>query len=163
MEEFLRTVRQSRWYKYPAIDWLAEGELQGDALSDINTQNGKLSVYRINDEDEMQHVIVALAATKENMANLDYILFDDYELSSFGITVIQSDGNTASTVANELHYELGNLSASRLVRLAQVVSVGRQGRIPEQQIRVRLQKAADDGHLDKTRIKFKKMRDALQW
>ena len=163
MRQFLRTVRQARWHKYPEISWLVEGELQGDVLTDMSTDKGRLSVYRINNEDDLQRVITALAATRDNMANLDYAIFEDSELGSLGITISQTDGNTADMTTNGLHYELGNLSARRLARLAEVVSAGNHDRVPEKLIRAWLQDAASTGHLDRTKIKSEKMQNALQW
>ena len=163
MRQFLRTVRQARWHKYPEIDWLVKGELQGDALADMRTDGGRLSVYRIDNEDDLQRVITALAATRDSIANLDYAIFEDSGLGSLGITIRQTDGNTADIITNGLHYELGNLSVSRLARLAKAVSAGMHDRILEKQIGTWLQEAASAGHLDKTRIKSKKIQNALQW
>ena len=87
----------------------------------------------------------------------------DSGLGSLGITIRQTDGNTADIITNGLHYELGNLSVSRLARLAKAVSAGMHDRILEKQIGTWLQEAASAGHLDKTRIKSKKMQNALQW
>ena len=130
MRQFLRTVRQARWHKYPEIAWLVEGELQGDVLTDMSTDRGRLSVYRISNEDDLQRVITALAATRDNVANLDYAIFEDSELGSLGITI--SNGGYNNQWA---HYELGNLSARRLARLAEVVSAGNHDRVSEKLIR----------------------------
>ena len=50
MRLFLRVVRQRRWIRQPDEDWLKDGELKGDALSDLNTQCGRLSVYIVSSE-----------------------------------------------------------------------------------------------------------------
>lgn len=64
MRLFLRTVRQRRWAMQPDVDWLEDGELMGDALSDIQTKSGSLSVYEVANEADRQRIAVALAATR---------------------------------------------------------------------------------------------------
>ncbi len=83
----MRVVRQARWYKYPELDWLPDGGLQADALGDLQTSGNALSVYRVENETDRERVIVALAANRDNLANLDYAIFDDAGLASIGIAI----------------------------------------------------------------------------
>ena len=64
MNRFLRAIRRCKWYKYPRVDWLQDCELKGDALSDIQAHQGRLSVYLVANEIDSQRVAVAIAATK---------------------------------------------------------------------------------------------------
>ena len=162
MKQFMRTIRQGRWHKCPAINWLENGELQSDALCDITTKGCMLSVYRINNEIDRQRVIVALAANRKCIVNLDYAVFEDSALDSLGITVQQTEGSTPDAVANELHYELGNLTVRRLAQLAKIVSAGQHKRISRKRIKLWLQGAANTGHLDRSRITSKKILEVLQ-
>lgn len=152
MKQFLR-VRQSKWFKHPGVDWLEDGELQGNAIDDIQTQNCLLSVFRVNSEADRQRVAVALAATKDYLANVDYVVFEDSDLEPLGITVQQTKGHTPDETANDLHYELGNLTVRRLVRLAEIVSCGEHKRIPKKKIGLWLQEAAREGRLNQEMIK----------
>ena len=163
MRQFLRSIRQGRWYRYPVVDWLDDGELQGDALSDIRTQDCRLSVYRVTSDADRQRVAVALAATRNEFSNMDYAVFVDSDLDALGITVQPTEGDTPDEAVNELHYELGNLTVKRLALLAKIVSVGEHRRIRQKQIKVLLQEAARSGRLDMARVKFQKMRESLPW
>ena len=87
----MRVVRQARWYKYPELDWLPDGGLQGDALGDLQTGGNDLSVYRVENETGRERVIVALAANLDNLANLDYAIFDDAGLASIGVAINQQE------------------------------------------------------------------------
>jgi hypothetical protein len=41
---FLSKIRKSKWYKHNDVPWLAEGELQADALGDLATNANALSL-----------------------------------------------------------------------------------------------------------------------
>ena len=162
MRLFLRVVKQRRWIRQPDEDWLEDGELKGDALSDLATQNGKLSVYMVSGKADRQRIAVALAATRQNFSPMDYVVFSDSDLKSFGITVQHTPGTTPDSEVNDLHYELGRLTVGRLVRLATVVSAGEHKRILEKQIKALLSEAAISGRLNKAKIPSQKMRERLE-
>lgn len=161
MRQFLRVTNRGRWYKYPDVTWLAAGELQGDALSDIRTQDGRLSVYKVANDADRQRVAVALAATRKEFANVDYAVFGDSGLDELGITVQQTEGETPDETVNGLHYELGNLTVERLALLAKIVSAGAHRRIQKRQIKKLLSDAAKYRRLDKKMVKSEKIRNNL--
>lgn len=163
MSQFLRSVRQGRWYKYPDVEWLEAGEMQADALSDIQTKDGRLSVYLVANEGDIQRVAAALAANRDKIANIDYVVFAGANLNSLGITVQSTEGKTPDGAINRLHCELGNLTAKRLVQLAEVISAGTHKRIQKRQIKEWLQGAASAGHLDKSKVTSQKVREGLLW
>ena len=163
MRLFLRVVKQHRWFKQPDESWLEDGELKGDALSDIQTQRGQLSVYRVANEADMQRVAVALAANRQDFSNMDYAVFADSDLEPCGITVRQTEGETPDMCVNDLHYELGKLTVNRLGRLAAIISAGKHKRIQRKQIETLLHEAARTGQLDRARIKSPKITKSLPW
>ena len=134
----MRVVRQARWYKYPELDWLPDGGLQGDALGELRTGGNDLSVYRVENKTGRERVIVALAANPDNWANLDYAIFADAGLASIDVAINQQDGQTPDLGVNILHYDLANLTAGRLVQLPQVISSGEHTRIPRSGYRSRV-------------------------
>ena len=160
MRLFLRVVKQRRWIKQPDEDWLEDGELKGDALSDLNAQNGRLSVYTVSGEADRQRVAVALAATRRSFSNIDYMVFSGSDLRRFGITVQQTPGRTPDSEVNGLHYELGQLTVDRLARLATIISVGMPKRILEKRVKVLLREAASSGRLKADAVSLE-MRERL--
>lgn len=154
MNQFLRLIKQRRWHMYPKIDWLEEGAIQGDALTDIRPIEGKLSVYKI-DNDSEQRVITALAAARDCVSHIDYVVFEDSKLDSIGITVEQTDGNTPDVDVNKLHYDLGKLSVERLVILAQIISQSKLDRKFQPEVIEHMRDAINTGYLDKAKIKEK--------
>lgn len=155
MNLFLRTVKQSRWLKKPNEDWLEDGELKGDTLTDIEVQNGRLSVYKVTNEEDIKRVSVALAATKDNVYKIDYAVFVDSNLKSFGITTSKTKGETPDSTVNMAHHELGNLTVKRLAKLAEIISVGKHKRIQRREVWELLQESAHMGRLEKEKLKPK--------
>ena len=152
MKQFLRTVKSTRWYKHPQVSWLGEGELQGDALKDVMTCHGRLSVFMISNESDERRVITALAATKDHIANVDYITFEASKLNSIEITIKQTDGYTADAIANKLHHDLEYLSVKRLVKLVEVISDCPPRRKQRKEVKECLRAAMRAGILDTTKI-----------
>ena len=151
----MRVTRQARWMIYPDLAWLPPGEIQGDALQDIETSDNKVSVFRVENEDDAQQVVFALAANREFLSNLDYAVFDDSNLMAAGIVIRQKDGQTPHNEANKLHYDLSELTARRLVLLAQAVASGEHSRVPKKDIKVGLQQALRSGTIDEDKMKPK--------
>lgn len=135
--------------------------MKGDALSDLNTQHGRLSVYTVSSEADKQRVAVALAATRRSFSNMDYVVFSDSDLKSFGITIQQTQGRTPDSEVNNLHYELGKLTVDRLVRLAMIISAGMSKRILEKRIKALLHEAVSTGQLNKADAMPPEMRERL--
>lgn len=159
MTYFLRVIRQTRWLKYPDLEWLPDGELQGDALGDLQTTDSALSVFKVESETDKERVVIGLAANRDNPANLDYAIFEDSEFTSLGIAAEQREGATPDMEVNKLHFELRNLTVGRLAKLAQVVSMGKHDRIPRKLIKSRLQAALRAGTLNSERLKSQMLED----
>ena len=154
MMEFLRIVRRGKWEKHPTPDWPEDNGLDCDALSDMQTEECRLSVYAVTDEIDQQRVAVAHAATRKHISVIDYITFEGSGLTSLGITVNQTEGKTPDNGVNNLHYDLGNLTVKRLAQLTEIVSEREPIRIPEPCIRTLLRTAISDELLDRTKVKL---------
>lgn len=152
MARFLRMTRQARWLTYPDLEWMSPSEIQSDALGDLQTKDNKLSVYRIENEEEAERVVIALAANRDNLANLDYAVFEDTILESTDIAIRQQTGETPDEEVNRLHYDLIGLTVGRLAQLAEVLSKGQHDRVPRKQIAAGLRRSVVAGMLDRSRL-----------
>ena len=155
MSRFLRVVRQGRWLRFPDIPWLPVGELQADALSDLKTEKNGLSVYRVEGDGDRERIIIALAATRDNPGNLDYVLFDDANMLALGIKAEYEEGTTPDQSANKLHWELRNLTANHLSGLATILAAGEHERVQEKDIKAWLQDALRSSDLQRSAMKPK--------
>lgn len=95
----------------------------------LGPKSGSLLVYVVDSEASIERIVVALAASRDRVSNLDYVVLEDTNLSSLGITVLSTTGQTPDMVANSLHYDLGHLTVDKLVGLAKIISNGRHKRI----------------------------------
>ena len=154
---FLRIVRRSRWQKRPEFDWPKDSGLPSDAFGDIQTSRCRLSVYAVTDAIDGQRVATAMAATREGISNIDYVIFEDSELELLGISVQHTPGDTPDDGVNKMHYDLGNLTARRLAQIAEIVSVGEIRRIAWSNVRTLLIDEISAGLLDVTRVRPKIM------
>ena len=161
MNQFLRVVSKGKWHSSRKIDWLPDCEIQANALCDIQTQQNRLSVYRVANENDSRRVAVAIAATRSVISKVDYAVFEDSDLHSLGITVDLSYGETPDDVVNKMHYELGHLTVRRMAKLAKIIYAGKHKRIPEWQIKKWLVVAARAGHIDREKVVSEKIQKSL--
>jgi hypothetical protein len=124
------------WDATPTEDeksWLAAGQLRADALQDIATEGNELSVYLVEEEKEelINRIIGAIAANRERVDKVDYIIFDAAILAKLKITVLPTPGATLDSVVNDCHRDLVQLTATTLADLGN--SMQRDGRIRRKQ------------------------------
>ena len=144
MPTFLRIVQKSRWHPKPEWNGWGHDDLQGDALLDLQTKGNALSVFSVDEGAEIDRIVSALAATRQYLSNLDYVVFDDVSLMSSGIAFIHTDGATPDKEVNDVHYDLVDLTISKLVQVARIVSKCNRQRITKSTIKNKLQLALKD-------------------
>lgn len=154
MARLLRMIRQSRWLMQPGLlGWLPQGAMQSDVLLDLQTVGNKMSVYRVDDDDEFESVVVGLASSRDNFDNLDYAVLDESTIHSATIKLVQTNGNTPCNKANMLHYDLQELTVDKVVKLAQSISAVTPKRMPKKVIESKVRKAMGSGLLDTARLR----------
>jgi hypothetical protein len=119
----LRVVRQHRWDWPDKLDWLADGDIPADPLSDIaDTSDNCLSVWLVDDQRKgLDRLLAALAATRDKVGKLDYVLFAQKHLETAGIESCQTSGKTPDEHVNQQHRDLTRLSAAKLLALTERV------------------------------------------
>lgn len=153
-----RMVRKPKWYKHTEVSWLPTGRLQADALGDLKTADNKLSVWHIDDDlSNLEQVIAALATTRDDISNLDYILFDPQLLSELDIAIMTTKGNTKYNIANtKWHRDLPKLTANKLIELAYTIwKQGKVKRVYEWEVLDLLKQAVSSGIIDSAQLSEK--------
>ena len=147
MTQFLRSLRIGRW---DPPDWEAEdrGEIQADALRDIETTRNLLSVYRVDSTLDVDRVVNAMAANRANVQPFDYALIDDAHLAALGIRTRNKPGSTPDIYVNQRHYDLGELNARQIMTLAKIISDSGPRRISRPKIQGRIIEAIESGDID---------------
>jgi hypothetical protein len=157
MPFLLHTIRKIKWSYDPDIRWLQLGELQADALVDIKTTDNALSMWFIEDDrSNLERVIAALAANQDYPANIDYALINLSDIAGNGFKLEKTKGETADIQVNSWHHDIVELSAGRLLQLAQVFqSAAEKQRVPKPDVHQFLLRGINQKHLDPQRIKIK--------
>lgn len=158
MPFILRKIRKSRWYNSERVLWLPAGEVQADALNDLQTIGNELSVWLIEDnKSNLNQVITALAANTEHVSNFDYILFSQQLLSRTDISMKESKGVSPDDHANaNWHRDLVELSVGKLADLArQIQRQGEKARILQKNVVNRIVEGVRSGRIEMTRLKPK--------
>jgi hypothetical protein len=147
MPLLLRNVRKNRWENRP--EWLSQDEVQADALLDLKTDENKLSVWRIQDSrSDLDEIISAIASTRSDLVNVDYALFGQDSATKLGIKHEDMPGESLHLEANDKHRDLIDLSARRLVNLAEAIQTeGEINRIPWKRVAAILVQAVRSGKI----------------
>jgi hypothetical protein len=152
---FLRKIRKAKWYKNPDVPWLAEGELQADALGDLATTANALSLWHVKDDkSNLDQVVAALAANTHAISNLDYALFDQQIVTEINIKFISTRGDSLDEEVNSWHCDLIELSASKIMELAKAIQTQAEiKRIQVQEVIQLVAKGISSGRIDRTKMK----------
>jgi len=113
-------AREPRKYESPS--WLNAGDISGDCLKDLGTDDGKLSVFLVpvGDPDAIQNVGAAMIASSKKLARFEYYPINFDTLRAVGLEVVPSptSGETIDPEVNALHHDVVELSGAKLDRLA---------------------------------------------
>lgn len=121
-----RNVRYARWHD------LLGGERQADALTDFRTRGNELSLWEVcDDKSNLLDVVAAYAAGRDDLANVDYVLFSLEDVTRVVGEPIRSPetGNTPFHDAKQWHRDLRNLTTTSLCTLCGKVAVAELERI----------------------------------
>jgi hypothetical protein len=153
MPFYLRKIRQENWYE-EGLEWLPAGDFPWDPLSDLNNQLCTLSVYEIRDDrSNLERVIAALAATRNKIEDVAFVLFDAVVLDELHIGVRASAGTTPDDEVNRSHRNLIEVSAARQLSLAKFMkSSGEIDRLLPPQVLRLLRDALGSGRINEGRL-----------
>ena len=117
----LRKIKKQRWFPNEP-SWLKNNDFVADPLADLNTSQGSLSVWKIeDDQSNLAMIIAALASTLEHPSHLDYALLDIQEILNASFKLEPRRGDTKYPEADRYHLDIIELSASKLVALCHLM------------------------------------------
>ena len=155
MGQFLRQVRQGRWIVPEDASWVPPYDVWADPLADLATQDNKLSVWAVGSADDVKRVLTGIAANRQQLSNVDYILFEDVVPTELGIPVSKTRGALPDALVNERHREFYQLTASRLAKLARAMreAPGGPQRVLPQEAAQMITQAIRAGRIDAAMLK----------
>lgn len=152
----MRSVDMAHWSVPPeGMTWLTQGECQADCLKDLRTKQNVLSFWRIEaDRSNLPRVIAALAAGRDHLQKLDYVLAPDSVLGELSIEAGATPGNSPDPKANgQWHLDLIHLSAGKLARLAgRINACGEKKRLPMGKVKEVIRAGLARGDLERGRV-----------
>ena len=160
MEFVLRKL--DRRAAFHPVDWIQEGDVSADALSNLRTIGNALSVWQIDENTtNLDRVIAALAAGRMKLDKIDYALIDRQALDPLGIRLVKETGGSFDRDANTMwHQDITGLSGSKLLELASTLQThAKFKRIHRNDVRDLVVASIDDGFIDSTQLDAKLRED----
>lgn len=134
--------------------WLGPNDLRADALSDLLTDANKLSVWVERDEVSLRRILAAVAAKRDLLVKLDFIVFDFAILGQIGIEHEQVAGDTQDSVVNACHVDLVQLTAEKLSNFGSRIRAARKAeRYQHKTVAQLIQDSLDRGFIDRNLLK----------
>ena len=144
------------------VDWIQQGDVSADALSNLRTTGNALSVWQIDEnQTNLQRVVAALAAGRMKLDKIDYALIDRRSLDPLGVRLIKEAGGSCDRDANSLwHQDITELSGSKLLELAFTLQThAKFKRFHKKAVRNLIAASIEDGFIDSTQLEDKLRKD----
>lgn len=162
--EFILRKLDRRAAFYP-LDWIQEGDVAADALSNLRTTGNTLSVWQIDENrTNLDRVVAALAAGRMKLDKFDYALIDRQALEPLGIRLVKEAGGSSDQDANaRWHHDITGLSGSTLLELAYTLQTRAEfKRIHKKNVRNLIVASIDNRFIDPTHLEAKLRKDLVQ-
>lgn len=164
MPKYLRVLHnKDSWYRSSPPDWLPPNEIPAAPLKDLLPKVGhNISLWEIADNlSNLRCIAAAVAARRDRIDKFDYAIFPQQSVSSSGLSITQTPGETPDYHANRTwHWNVNEVTADKLVRLAkEMYAKAEIGRILGPEIRELIIAGIQSGELKKKEINEKLLRD----
>lgn len=115
MSYLIRQINKAKWLQ---IDILKDDDVSGDAITNcLHTSLNKLSFWHIDNNDELESAILALAAKLQHLETIDIVILEQNRIEKYNIGIIATPGETPVFSLNESHRDLEKLTFSKLAAL----------------------------------------------
>lgn len=125
MAYLVRKVGISHWPDGENCFFSCRDNLPADAISELNTQDNALSVWKIDDESEVEKIGLSFISTlskRQGKIRLVILPFSDIE-QNFDLQNSPEDGLTAIPSAKQYHYNIKSLTYSKLGEIAELIAI----------------------------------------
>ena len=108
----IRKINKAKWFQ---IDIMKDNDVAADAITNcLKTTRNTLSVWNIENEDDIEKAVLAIASSLEHIETIDIVILNTDALLAFGIHIITSSGITPIESLKEIHRDLSGLTFSKL-------------------------------------------------
>lgn len=134
-------------------------DISSDIITNcLKTSQDTLSLWYVENEDEIDNAIIALSSNRDYVNRLDYIVIPDQYIKDYNLELNKEEGNSPYISFNNNHYNIVNINYSLLGRIAEmIVDIINNGqkieRIHEKVIKSKLKTAIEKKLLDTQKMK----------
>ncbi|MFC6802230.1 hypothetical protein ACFQDE_11335 [Deinococcus caeni] len=115
MPKLIRKINRNRWTNlYEDCKF----SLYGDSLIDLQSKTGKISFWKCDSDENIEHAVIALAVSGDSLDKIDYSIIEEAEVTKLGIHIENVIGKTPFISANRLHVDLSGLTVTAIHNLA---------------------------------------------
>ncbi|GCC53700.1 hypothetical protein SanaruYs_39450 [Chryseotalea sanaruensis] len=112
MSYLVRKVNKAKWFQ---IDILKDDDVSADALTNcLKTTNNTLSVWRIDNEADLDSAILAIVANQDHLDTIDIVILEESSLEGYNINIVASPGETPVASLISAHRDLSQLTFSKI-------------------------------------------------
>lgn len=156
MSRYVRKLINKNWLDKEIVsnnEWLAPDSILADALKNFSSSENELSVFLLENDDQIELILSAIVASSKSFDNTDYVIIDHSLIDELDIAIEEYPGKTFNNSVNKLHLNLKQLSAEKVIKLARAVQEqGQIGRVGKTRIAAALQRQIIEGHLNENQL-----------
>jgi len=120
MPLLIRRINRAKW------DLVDEetNDVSADAITNcLKTYNNDLSVWRIEDEKDLDNAILALitGCKQTKLSTLHYVIIDEEIISRNQLSLLETEGDTVVVNLKNTHRDIGHLTYQRLGKVKDIV------------------------------------------
>jgi hypothetical protein len=119
----VRMLEKQKWEKINLVEAGLDRTPADTITSELRTRANSLSLWLINNIDELLNVVLALAVGRNQITRLDVMILDEQDFEQSGLSVNHTPENGLSPIhdINEFHYDLVNMDYEKLGHLSQLI------------------------------------------
>ncbi len=151
MALILRKVSRGKWLPGAGDGTRPDDEVAAEDFQDLDNQ---VSVWGIEaDQSNLNRVIAAIAATRDWLTPIAYVLFDSALATDLGINIVHQDGDTPDHHANiTWHRDLSNPLPDQILALVAAIRALRPDdppfRIRDADVLTHLKQSVENGWIN---------------
>lgn len=111
MPKLIRKVNVNNWDK---PDWLPQNQSPSDSLRDLQSKGCALSFWKVEKDEQIDDVIIALAVNCKELEKVDILIVEQSIIESFDVKISNTPGETPYEDVNPLHVSLEELTTNKI-------------------------------------------------
>ncbi len=112
MSLLVRKINKAKWLQ---VDISTTDDVSSDAITNcLKTTKNTLSVWKIDTEEDLEQVVLALVANQDHLDTIDVVILQEDSLNEYNLNIVASPGDTPVESLVEAHRDIADLTFSRL-------------------------------------------------